>query len=280
MGRAQPDGSGTETIFAANHGAGGDGGRGGDATARIADAEIALGALGDVVAILAVARPGAGGFVTTIEASPAGAAGAAGAGGAARIEVTGNAVSLGDGADTLTLTLQAQQDGGALLDFAPGGAATLLFAGNAFAGDAGTDTPDLRELRGISVRVDLAAGTLGFGDAPAGGTLAGFELIRGTRAGDVFTDGAGNQTYSGYDSGLGATAGPDRYVVAPGGGQDVIGSAIRAQDRIELRGFGAALDTASEALARYDAVAGVLDLGGGDSLPLSGAVTADSFLFS
>jgi hypothetical protein len=301
--------TGTVTYRWGEAGVGGDGGDGGDALARLAGNRLAMSGAADTVTIRAEARGGTGGaggegsdgraasttdvpngdgyLYTIVDPGFAATAdGAKGANGAARIEMVNNRVDLGAGDDTLNLTLIVTSGDGI---FAPLSAATLAASGNVFLGGDGTDTLNLAGIAATNLTVDLALGLLKAG-AITLGTIGGFETVIGSAGADRFVDGAGDQTYRpsapqhplapGY-------AGPepgdvrDTFVFAPGHGHDIIEWFDKTGpvfDRLDLRAFGPALDSAAELRAATRDVPGigcVIDTPDGGSITLVGVARAE-----
>lgn len=284
------DGEGS-TLTQFTHVGPGDGGRGGGgggATARLADATVTGGTGADFVALRLLATGGAGGAggtggrgvessVTEVETTvievfgvAPGLPGLSGSAGAALAEMRNVAVQLGDGNDTLLISLAASGPG----------ARIVTFAGNSLDGGLGaTDTLRLGDGVAGEARavVNLRDGTLQIG---SGGVniISGFEVFRGGTGDDLFVDGAGNQTYEGL-------TGADRFVFRAGqAGADRI-EAFAADDVISLRGFGQRLDSLAEVLAAAaDTGLGVrIQTSATSSILLAGlteaSLTADDFRF-
>jgi hypothetical protein len=292
-----------ETDVYLSPGAGGAGGDGGDASARLLDSRI-IGGDGtepvsqDLVLIRLIAEAGAGGVggaggpgvaastanvideidgvlvfatITTAGTAP-GTAGATGTSGDASVIMRNTTVALGDGDDTLSLAF-----------LATGGATnTVTVAANSFDGGGGEfDKIILGDgvAGGPGYVADLMAGTLRVGGATAPrNTLQGFERFVGSSSDDIFRDGAGNQTFD-----LRAGGNDRLEFTARNAGGDIV-QGLSAGDTILLRGFGTAIDSFEEVLARVIQAPGyaTLSLPGGSLIAfvdLAAPLTADMFLF-
>jgi Ca2+-binding RTX toxin-like protein len=88
---------------------------------------------------------------------------------------------------------------------------------------------------------------------------------------DTLKGGTGNDTMQGG-------GGADRFVFEGGTGADVVNGFSSAQsDVVELHGFGAAFDDFTDVQAAASQVGGdtVIDLGGGNSVTLTGILVGD-----
>ncbi|MBL6456754.1 cadherin repeat domain-containing protein [Belnapia sp. T6] len=256
-------------------GDGGNGGNGGDATARIAQANLAGGTGHDEVTLTLSATAGAGGqgghgypgsaggtttsgwITQTFLGWSAGSDGADGRAGHSLLELTDSRIALGAGDDTLTLKLSIGPW------YAPEMLTTdsLHFTGNSFDGGAGWDYLLLGDV-GAGVVVDLAAGTLSIAGSPANG-LSGFESFSNTAYADRFVDGAGNQLYALSDG--------DHLRIGANHGQDTVGG---LQDAVMELDLGPQLDSFDELLAAAEdfrfGVGVTIDTGDGGSITLAG----------
>ncbi|MCX8135278.1 MAG: hypothetical protein N3D18_15110 [Roseococcus sp.] len=281
--------SSASTVDHADSAPGGAGGAGGNAAALLQDNRIATGAGNDSLTVLLRAVAGAGGEggrggagiadqtyllgsdARVILGAAAGPDGARGADGTAVIRFENNSFHLGEGNDTLALTVQAV-----------GSETRIVFRGNTLDGGDGFDTLDLggfgSQAFGWGAVVDVARGRLSLGGGSPQNSLAGFERFHGSMGDDRFLDGAGAHFYAGG-------AGQDRFVFTRNHGHDVIED-LEAGDVIEFSRFGARLDSFEDVLARStdDRNGLVVDTGFGGTLTLLGwqkaALTAEMFGFT
>jgi hypothetical protein len=279
------------TTYAAT-GNGGNGGAGGTAFATFTDGAIRGSATADIVDIRLVATGGTGGrrgdgnggfadsitvsgspatIIETrrIDGTPDGNDGVAGIGGRSVVTMTGNVITLGDGADRLELLFAAQGPGARVIDV----------DANRFEGEGGNDTLRIGDAFTVgqpAVSINLNNGVMRIG---AGiNTVQGFERIETGAGNDSFIDTRGDQVYRG-------NGGADRYSFVSGrAGNDRI-ELWTTDDVVVLSGFGPALDEFPEVLAaatqRADGV--LLRTGATSTVLLEGALIAnlgaDDFAF-
>lgn len=193
---------------------------------------------------------------------------------------TGNDVlSGGDGNDKLVgLAGNDTLDGGAGNDTLRGGTGT-----NTLIGGDGNDTANYSDmLSGVTVSLALAGAQA---TGASTDTLSGIENLIGSGFGDTLTGDAAINNLFGYDGddvingGAGADTltggnGADKFVFGVGTGQDIVGDFVSASDKLDLSAFGFA-DFAAVQAATHD-VGGnaVIDLGAGDTVTLTGFLTA------
>lgn len=251
-----------EIASGGRNGEGGNGGGGGDAFITMRDVRINVGANSDQLIFDLYAVGGAGGEAGQGGAmspvnppfwtwstypyswTPAADApdGADGRNGLSRISFVNNAIALGGGDDLLELRFV----------LAGPGSREMEFVGNVFDGGAGIDVFRAGPSSGYAwlgadafptARIDLLAGTVSIGGS-APNTLRGFEHLVGTRGTDVFVDASGSQTYEGG-------SGADRFEFRRGGsGTDRVVFRETDGDIIALVGFGPALDSFADVMAR------------------------------
>lgn len=240
-------GSGTSvdiTTYAAP-GPGGAGGSGGAATAMLLNSVVRGSQGRDEVSVNLRAEGGAGGqgaagpaagassshswinngvaYTHTVNGAPAGRPGRDGLTGMVNLVCSGNTFELGEGDDSLSLSL-----------LAVGPQRKLSVGNNVFDGGLGRDTLVLGNgsVDKVGVEIDVANERLSFGDGGSGSnTLRGFEVFTATGGNDRIIDGAGDHDYRGG-------AGKDRYTFTAGlPGKDVIRDFSR-DDRLVFAGFG------------------------------------------
>ena len=101
--------------------------------------------------------------------------------------------------------------------------------------------------------------------------------IQGNAGANVLTAGSGDdvlQGFAGNDT-LGGGGGADRFVFDHGTGQDMVGDFVSGTDKLDLSAFGFANFAAVQAATHDVGGNAVIDLGGGDSVTLSGFLTAE-----
>jgi Ca2+-binding RTX toxin-like protein len=101
-------------------------------------------------------------------------------------------------------------------------------------------------------------------------------VIQGNAGANFLTGGAGNETISGFagNDTLFGGAGADRFVFGHGTGQDSVGDFVSGSDKLDLSAFGFASFAAVQAATHDVGGSAVIDLGGGDSVTLSGFLAA------
>jgi Ca2+-binding RTX toxin-like protein len=193
---------------------------------------------------------------------------------------TGNDIlSGGDGNDKLIgLAGNDTLDGGNGNDMLIGGAGddTLI-------GGAGNDTANYTDATGgVTVSLALAGvQATGFGND----TLSGIENLNGSSFSDTLTgDTAANILSSGagddiLNGGAGADtllggSGADKFLFDHGTGQDTVGDFVSGTDKLDLSAFGFASFSAVQAATHDVGGNAVIDLGGGDSVTLTGVTTS------
>jgi hypothetical protein len=285
------EGTRSDATVYGRAGNGGNGGAGGRAEAAMTDARITGSGQDDRIDIRLAADGGTGGLggrggegaadfaevvngppitsTTTVTGTPDGTNGRTGWAGASVVTFAGNNISLGDGRDTLALRLTLADDG----------PQTLTLAANTLRGGQGFDTfvfgfgrsgsdPDMTVNAGTEV-LRIAGVEVG--------RITEFERFDGGGGNDRFLDGAGAQTYAGQ-------GGTDRYVFFAGqAGADRVNFA--ANDVVELRGFGPALNSFADVRAAATQVAGGtrIETSANSSVLLVGTqigtLRADDFIF-
>lgn len=196
------------------------------------------------------------------------------------VGATGNDVlSGGDGNDKLMgLAGNDTLDGGNGNDTLTGGAGddTLI-------GGAGNDTASYGDATG-NVTVSLAiAGVQATGSG--NDTLSGIENLTGSLHNDTLTgDTTANILFggdgddilnggAGTDTLLGGS-GADKFLFDHGTGQDTVGDFVSGSDKLDLSAFGFADFTAVQAATHDVGGNAVIDLGGGDSVTLTGVTSS------
>jgi Ca2+-binding RTX toxin-like protein len=178
---------------------------------------------GGSVAGVASSNSTSGSTTYVVQGIPDGQRGADGVAGDARIEITGTALSLGNGDDRLTFDLLASGPG----------TNQVIVSGNSFDGGAGTDRLSLGtgKLGEPGAVLDVNLGFFRLGTSPVDNIITGFEVFDGTVAADAFIGGGSGQTYAlmgGNDSFVGAggneevNGGDDADVINGGGGNDTL----------------------------------------------------------
>ena len=100
--------------------------------------------------------------------------------------------------------------------------------------------------------------------------------IQGNAGANVLTGGSGDDVLKGFggnDTLIGG-GGADRFVFDHGTGQDSVGDFVSGSDKLDLSAFGFASFAAVQAATHDVGGSAVIDLGGGDSVTLSGVLTA------
>ncbi|MEO7691517.1 MAG: calcium-binding protein, partial [Sphingomonas sp.] len=149
-------------------------------------------------------------------------------------------------------------------------------------GGAGNDTANYTDATGgVTVSLALAGvQATGWGND----TLSGIENLSGSLFNDTLTgDAVANILSSGagddiLNGGAGADillggSGADKFVFDLGTGQDTVGDFVSGSDKLDLSAFGFADFTAVQAATHDVGGNAVIDLGGGDTVTLTGVLS-------